>query len=177
MPRIHIDPYDPDSIENAHLDALAQERRRRPPRRKHCAKARYGTHAEAIEALHTIWARPRWGGTLPSRAYECDRCNGWHLTSQPHIGAPARRQPTSGQLVDLNARRRWETPDGDDDPTPPGAAALTPQALVDTSGPLPPPGGQRETSATGLRTGTAATPQAPAWNSPDTYKDQHRTAT
>lgn len=136
MPRIHVDPNDPDSVENAHLDALAEQRHRRPPRRKHCAKARYGTHAEAIEALHTIWARPRWGGKFPSRAYECDRCNGWHLTSQPAMGTPATDQPTSGQLVDLNTRRRWETPDGDDDPTPPGAGALTPQGLLDTSGPL-----------------------------------------
>lgn len=45
-----------------------------------CGKRRFRDHSEAVSALQRIDARE--GELAPVRAYECDRCHGWHLTSQ-----------------------------------------------------------------------------------------------
>lgn len=47
-------------------------------------KVRYKDHDEATAAMRN--AGDRWGNTaqkLPQRSYECPRCGGYHLTSQP----------------------------------------------------------------------------------------------
>lgn len=44
-------------------------------------KRRFHDQAEAVRALHTLTSRST-RTTIPSRAYECPRCKGWHLTSQ-----------------------------------------------------------------------------------------------
>lgn len=50
-----------------------------------CGKYRYPSGAHARWALDVI--RKRGGraltGKKPNRAYQCDRCGGWHLTSAP----------------------------------------------------------------------------------------------
>jgi hypothetical protein len=52
-----------------------------------CEKHRYGTYREAIRAMRGIRAkymakaRPR--EQMPIRAYHCDPCGSWHLTSMP----------------------------------------------------------------------------------------------
>jgi hypothetical protein len=48
-------------------------------------KRRFRNEVRATRVLHRIWARPRPGRQMESRAYACDRCGGWHLTSR---GAP-----------------------------------------------------------------------------------------
>ena len=49
---------------------------------KPCHKRSYPTEARAYEAIdnHQTYHANR---KLPSRAYECEYGNGWHLTSQP----------------------------------------------------------------------------------------------
>lgn len=51
--------------------------------RRSCGKRRFRDKGEAIRSLHTIRTKgvPSPKGT-PSRAYFCDHCKGWHLTSQ-----------------------------------------------------------------------------------------------
>ena len=68
----------------------------RPPSRRHrkgnkrtannetCrGKVRYRDHAEATRVLQNIRTKGDARETMPCRAYECDRCKGWHLTSKP----------------------------------------------------------------------------------------------
>ena len=47
-----------------------------------CKKRRYKSHDEAALELLIIQARP-WTKKVPTRAYHCNLCHGWHLTSQP----------------------------------------------------------------------------------------------
>lgn len=47
-----------------------------------CGKVRYPDHAGAVKALHTITTKGERRDVTPARAYECGRCNGWHLTSR-----------------------------------------------------------------------------------------------
>jgi hypothetical protein len=44
-------------------------------------KRRYHDHAQAIRVLHLLASRSE-RGKIPTRAYYCPDCNGWHLTSQ-----------------------------------------------------------------------------------------------
>lgn len=56
---------------------------KKAPRKRHkqraCGKVRYRDHAEAIGALRTL--RDSRRDTVPARAYSCDRCGGYHLSS------------------------------------------------------------------------------------------------
>lgn len=42
-------------------------------------KRRFRDHFEAIKALRRLQARST-RDTVPQRVYECDACEGWHLT-------------------------------------------------------------------------------------------------
>lgn len=57
--------------------------RHRKPR--HCTKTRYDTRVDAEIALSSVILRGKRGkrssSRQESRAYECDRCGGFHLTS------------------------------------------------------------------------------------------------
>lgn len=44
-------------------------------------KRRFRDHFETIKALHRLQERST-RDTVPQRVYECDACEGWHLTSQ-----------------------------------------------------------------------------------------------
>ncbi|HWK25336.1 MAG TPA: hypothetical protein VNS09_02165 [Solirubrobacter sp.] len=47
-----------------------------------CGKKRFASGAQARAALRTIRRREnRESDKKPIRAYACDRCHGWHLTS------------------------------------------------------------------------------------------------
>ena len=56
-----------------------------------CKKVRFRDHQEAIDALHTIARFKKFAGAEgrdisgrnERRTYNCDRCKGVHLTSQP----------------------------------------------------------------------------------------------
>jgi len=54
-------------------------RRRRRNTGRSCGKVRYRDQREAMQALRRL--RAASGGQI-QRAYECDQCHGWHLTSQ-----------------------------------------------------------------------------------------------
>ena len=56
-----------------------QYRRRRRNTGRSCGKVRYRDQREAMQALRRL--RAASGGQI-QRAYECDQCHGWHLTSQ-----------------------------------------------------------------------------------------------
>lgn len=122
MARIRIDIHDEDSWEDL-LDE-APRKKRRPGDKSTCTKVRSRSHAEAVARLHhliTYSQRER----VPQRVYECDRCKGWHLTSQPAPG------PNLDDLIDLDAHRTWvaetsEDDDPDDDPPPPAAMQQIP---------------------------------------------------
>jgi len=60
--------------------------RRRNVTRSKCqtGKWRYRSQDEAVDHLHQMREKP--GGHLPIRAYWCQRCSGWHVTSQPIEG-------------------------------------------------------------------------------------------
>jgi uncharacterized protein YlaI len=47
-----------------------------------CWKVRYTSRAKAQRALDNIRRRGERGTKKPSRAYLCDNCHGWHLTSE-----------------------------------------------------------------------------------------------
>lgn len=47
-------------------------------------KMRYRSKPEAIRALHLIQNSSR-ADKIPQRAYECEACKGWHLTSSKGI--------------------------------------------------------------------------------------------
>lgn len=80
---------------NAQQRAIAEARRRREAQevradgRKKCrdtGKLRYRTQTSAEHALaHLLLHVP---GQIPCRAYPCEFCDGWHLTSKPR--RPAR---------------------------------------------------------------------------------------
>ena len=44
-------------------------------------KVRFREHRDATQALRAFHDYPP-AAHVPRRAYECDLCNGWHLTSQ-----------------------------------------------------------------------------------------------
>lgn len=48
-----------------------------------CVKTRYRDQGSADDDLQRIRALNLTGKHVPIRAYACDRCKGWHLTSQP----------------------------------------------------------------------------------------------
>lgn len=50
-----------------------------------CRKRRYRDHKEAVHALHACQNQHRIGNhrRQETRSYECYRCRGFHLTSQP----------------------------------------------------------------------------------------------
>ena len=52
-----------------------------------CDKITYPTEKEAKFHLKSIKSKDH-DHKIPQRAYECDRCSGWHLTSKPFINAP-----------------------------------------------------------------------------------------
>lgn len=54
----------------------------RAKKRRSCGKRRFRDHAEAIRSLRTIRTKGAPRNRMPSRAYYCDHCKGWHLTSQ-----------------------------------------------------------------------------------------------
>ena len=47
-----------------------------------CKKVSYRDKDQAVTALHAIKNCDN-DGKKPIRAYECDRCGKWHLTSKP----------------------------------------------------------------------------------------------
>lgn len=60
-------------------------------RRESCrrtGKRRYPDHQSAVQALHRFAQSTR--ARKPVRAYPCDLCKGWHITSQevPGGGVP-----------------------------------------------------------------------------------------
>lgn len=63
-----------------------------PSRRRacRCGKVRYPGREAALHALHRVQGGVRSGSTRlrtePARAYECEFCAGWHLTSQAAHG-------------------------------------------------------------------------------------------
>lgn len=61
----------------------------RPRWSRRCRKVRYRTQLDAKIVL----ARLTWKDRDERRAYPCQRCRGWHLTSQEarrdHVGAAA----------------------------------------------------------------------------------------
>ncbi|MPV50159.1 hypothetical protein GCG21_09100 [Pseudactinotalea sp. HY160] len=142
MTRLHIDPYDERATDAAEESALRASRPRpsgsRRSARQTCIKRRYQSKTQALHALHTIQTASN-RQHVPERTYECDRCQGWHLTSQSgspkvftlnahgadsggsgvtgeHVAgghvAGERVKGTgakSGILVDLDAHRAWAT--------------------------------------------------------------------
>lgn len=46
-------------------------------------KKKYLTASAADDMLGRIWSVCKPGRRLESRAYECDHCGRWHLTSKP----------------------------------------------------------------------------------------------
>lgn len=58
-------------------------------------KRRFRDHFEAIKALHRLQERST-RDTVQQRVYECDACEGWHLTSQKvwgeNVKDPTRRR-------------------------------------------------------------------------------------
>ena len=58
-------------------------RQGKPTKTNRCGlrgKRRFRDHRSAIEALRRIRSNSV-RQTVPARAYECDACGGWHLTS------------------------------------------------------------------------------------------------
>lgn len=55
----------------------------RRKRKRSCGgKRRYHDHDDAITALHRLASKSS-RTKVPTRAYPCARCKGWHLTSRP----------------------------------------------------------------------------------------------
>lgn len=57
-----------------------------------CKKVSYGTEAFALADIRTI-QKDSDRATVPIRAYHCNICNGWHLTSKPrHLDVLVKEQ-------------------------------------------------------------------------------------
>lgn len=56
------------------------QRRSKQSKQRACGKHRYRDRQEALAALRAIVGRSRRDKVV-KRAYACDRCHGWHLTS------------------------------------------------------------------------------------------------
>lgn len=52
-------------------------------------KRRYRDREEALRCLRILEVRST-RGTIPFRAYPCQRCQGWHLSSQPELSSSSR---------------------------------------------------------------------------------------
>lgn len=75
--------------------AIATRPSKQTTQHKRCEKRRYRDHDEAVSSLHRAAnARRRAdldGATTTRRevrSYECEWCQGWHLTSQPMWTVP-----------------------------------------------------------------------------------------
>lgn len=51
------------------------------PVKEDCVKKKYISKAAAVTHMEWMWANCN-SDYLPVRAYECDKCTAWHLTSQ-----------------------------------------------------------------------------------------------
>jgi hypothetical protein len=60
---------------------VGRKKQRKPHRQTACGKKRYRDHQEAVQALRRLREHSE-RGRIPARAYQCNRCGGWHLTSQ-----------------------------------------------------------------------------------------------
>ena len=49
-----------------------------------CGKTRYPTSHKAAAGLQSIRKRSTPADIKPTRYYLCEKCHGWHLTSQPN---------------------------------------------------------------------------------------------
>lgn len=58
------------------------KRFRGPPGCRHKGKRRFHDKTQAVSALHTIASRGARRERMPVRAYQCDFCKGWYLTSE-----------------------------------------------------------------------------------------------
>jgi hypothetical protein len=53
------------------------------PRCRHTGKRSYPSRKAADVVLSRIWRRCKPGRRMENRAYHCNQCSGWHLTSMP----------------------------------------------------------------------------------------------
>lgn len=60
-----------------------QDKDRRRKRRNRCrsGKTRFRSQSEAIHSLHRF-QKTSVREVVPKRVYQCEFCNGWHLTSE-----------------------------------------------------------------------------------------------
>lgn len=132
MTRIRIDYRDEEALERMY-EETSRPRPHSVSDGAPCKKRRFRSKEEALKVMHLISSRSD-RQKKPRRGYECPKCAGWHLTSQPArsdliAGANVGRSPV---LVDLNAYRlaRLARADGgpgpDDDPDPASPAAAIP---------------------------------------------------
>lgn len=72
------------------LNAIQRRARKRAGAQCATGKVRFRDHDEAVQALWNAHVLRQIEGNTERqerRAYECRRCNGWHLTSQPNKSA------------------------------------------------------------------------------------------
>lgn len=86
---ITISKQDPKVLDyvNANLDKLMERRKEMPfanPEPPVCTKITYVNEKEAKRILK-IARHKKQNNKRPIRAYECNVCGGWHLTSKPLI--------------------------------------------------------------------------------------------
>jgi hypothetical protein len=62
-------------------------------------KVRYSSEASSSRALRTIQRRSQ-EAVVPVRVYECESCEGWHLTSQPFSAAMPSEDPVEAGSAD-----------------------------------------------------------------------------
>lgn len=79
-----VDDHSPAVVAEEYLKARAAHAAtcRTLTRERMCGKFRYRDEQAATEALLKAW-RSMSPRRRELRAYQCDRCDGWHLTSQP----------------------------------------------------------------------------------------------
>lgn len=68
---------------------------------KPCRKRRFRSHDQAIIGIRLIRNHSD-RDRIPARAYYCDECNGWHLTSQSHNDFRDIPKDTNANDVDAN---------------------------------------------------------------------------
>jgi hypothetical protein len=75
----------------------------------YCPKTRFATKADADFYIKKIQANPNKSGKVPVRAYLCNRCQTWHLTSQVDYVKQAEEQSKEiAALKSENTRLRAE---------------------------------------------------------------------
>lgn len=70
--------------------------------KKECGKRMFDSKRDAVTRLNELQHGKRRIGKLPTRAYECNICGKWHITSHPLMGDKSLRPIDESKNVSVS---------------------------------------------------------------------------